>query len=392
MLGYHHYSEDNIHSKIHVTLFIQMELCSLTLREYMQKRNTQCSSFLEFKTYAAANMRIFKQLVKGVDFIHTNGLIHRDLKVSVNKGVDFIYSNGLIHRVLKVSVNKGVDFIHSNGLIHRDLKVSVNKGVDFIYSNGLIHRDLKVSVNKGVDFIYSNGLIHRDLKVSVNKGVDFIYSNGLIHRDLKPRNIFLQGHQLHVKIGDFGLAKDDLRNSGREDALLTPSPLESPDKFYWDTHTTGVGTSTYGAPEQLQGSVYTNKSDIYSLGVILYELFHWFKTDMEKYKCLELLRQGEIDAQIIQHWPEQAKAVIQMTNSAHSDRPTTKELLQSELFLTKEQIILEMQTKIDDQASEIQKLKDMLKERDVQVEILTSSLTLEKSRLPHRHKKKEDKT
>ncbi|CAG2235542.1 EIF2AK1 [Mytilus edulis] len=287
LLGYHHYSEDNIHSRIHVTLFIQMELCSVTLREYMQKRNTQCSSFLEFKTNAAANMRIFKQLVKGVDFIH---------------------------------------------------------------------------------------------------------SNGLIHRDLKPRNIFLQGHLLHVKIGDFGLAKDDLRNSGREDALLTPSPLECPDKFYWDTHTTGVGTSTYGAPEQLQGSVYTNKSDIYSLGVILYELFHWFKTDMEKYKSLELLRQGEIDAQILQHWPEQAKAVIQMTNSVHSDRPTTKELLQSELFLTKDQIILEMQTKIDDQALEIQKLKDMLKERDVQMEILTSSLTLEQSRLPHKHKTKKDKT
>lgn len=35
----------------------------------------------EFTAYSAANMKIFKQLVKGVDFIHSNGLIHRDLKV-----------------------------------------------------------------------------------------------------------------------------------------------------------------------------------------------------------------------------------------------------------------------------------------------------------------------
>lgn len=39
--------------------------------------------------------------------------------------------------------------------------------------------------------------------------------------------------------------------------------------------------------------------------MILYELFHWFKTDMEKYKCLELLRHGEIDTQTKQHWHAQ---------------------------------------------------------------------------------------
>lgn len=282
VLGHDNYSEDNIHSKIHVTLYIQMELCSLTLRDWMAKRNTECSTFLEFTTYSAANMKIFKQLVKGVDFIH---------------------------------------------------------------------------------------------------------SNGLIHRDLKPRNIFLQGNQLHVKIGDFGLAKDNLKNSGREDALLSPSPVENIEHFYCDTHTTGVGTSTYGAPEQLQGSIYSNKSDIYSLGVILYELFHLFKTDMEKYKCLELLRNGEIDPQTRQYWPEQAKAVVEMTNCVHIDRPTTKALLQSELFLTKDQIISEMQEKIDNQEGEMRKLRDLLKERDTQIEVLKSTLTLERSRLPHRHKK-----
>lgn len=47
------------------------------------------SFYSEFKTNAAANMRIFKQLVKGVDFIHSNGLIHRDLKVGTIEGEGF---------------------------------------------------------------------------------------------------------------------------------------------------------------------------------------------------------------------------------------------------------------------------------------------------------------
>lgn len=46
-----------------------------------------------------------------------------------------------------------------------------------------------------------------------------------------------------------------------------------------------------------------------------------------------------------------------------------------------------MQAKIDNQEGEMRKLKDMLKERDTQIEVLKSTLTLERSRLPHRHKK-----
>jgi peptidoglycan hydrolase CwlO-like protein len=49
------------------------------------------------------------------------------------------------------------------------------------------------------------------------------------------------------------------------------------------------------------------------------------------------------------------------------------------------QIISEMQAKIDNQEGEMRKLRDLLKERDTQIEVLKSTLTLERSRLPHRH-------
>jgi peptidoglycan hydrolase CwlO-like protein len=49
------------------------------------------------------------------------------------------------------------------------------------------------------------------------------------------------------------------------------------------------------------------------------------------------------------------------------------------------QIISEMQAKIDNQEGEMRKLRDLLKERDTQIEVLKSTMTLERSSLPHRH-------
>lgn len=47
-------------------------------------------------------------------------------------------------------------------------------------------------------------------------------------------------------------------------------------------HTSGVGTQAYGAPEQLLHGIIDEKSDVYSLGIVLFELFHPFTTAMER--------------------------------------------------------------------------------------------------------------
>src|SRR3954470_16058262 len=80
-------------------------------------------------------------------------------------------------------------------------------------------------------------------------GVAAAHERGVLHRDLKPANIMIDGEG-HVRITDFGLASvggavDDIRS----------------------------GTPAYMAPEQLAGREVTQRSDIYSLGLILYELF-----------------------------------------------------------------------------------------------------------------------
>ncbi|XP_069113693.1 eukaryotic translation initiation factor 2-alpha kinase 1-like [Argopecten irradians] len=254
-----HSSEDIINSKMHVCLFIQMELCSVTLDQWIRKRNSMCSCLRDFRNeYSALNLKIFKQILKGVDFIH---------------------------------------------------------------------------------------------------------SQGLIHRDLKPKNIFINEPENHVKIGDFGLAKDDLLSPSEDSYLLTPTP-DSTDDFSWTDHTSGVGTRTYASPEQLQGHTYNNKCDIYSLGVLLYEICNKFDTDMEKSHHLVSLREGNLDEEFTDNCPSQANAVKKMTSTIPHHRPTAKELLQSELFLTKDQVITQMKKILDQKDAEIQRLKRLLEQKD----------------------------
>jgi translation initiation factor 2-alpha kinase 4 len=122
----------------------------------------------------------------------------------------------------------------------------------------------------------------------VLEGFAHLHTNGIIHRDVKPSNIFV--HNLNAKIGDLGLA------TTFSTSLLAPGLCnEDPDGDAEDRRisaSSDVGTFLYVAPEVSDGIYYDEKCDVYSLGVVLVEIFHPFSTAMERSKVLGDLRRG----------------------------------------------------------------------------------------------------
>ncbi|NXT03481.1 E2AK1 kinase, partial [Jacana jacana] len=187
------------------------------------------------------------------------------------------------------------------------------------------------------------------------EGVCYIHSMGVMHRDIKPRNIFLYGSDRLVKIGDFGLACRDLLWDDADQWLKT-------ERINGLTHTSGVGTCLYASPEQLQGSHYDFKSDMYSMGVILLELFQPFGTEMERTEVLTQLRNGQIPHSFYKKWPVQAKYVKLLTSQRSAERPTAAQLRESELFHTTEHVISNLQQKVRQQEEEIEKLRERIRQ------------------------------
>ena len=91
-----------------------------------------------------------------------------------------------------------------------------------------------------------------DIAQHIAKGLEAAHKKGIVHRDVKPQNVIV-GENGHVTIMDFGLAQlTDVSRLTRED--------------------TAIGTVSYMSPEQTQGSGTDHRTDIWSLGVVLYEM------------------------------------------------------------------------------------------------------------------------
>ena len=137
--------------------------------------------------------------------------------------------------------------------------VGSQDGVDYLVMECLEGETLASRLHRGrlpLELVLRHG-------IEVADALDAAHHRGTVHRDLKPSNIFLTNHG-EAKVLDFGLVKMDEETQPDMPTRTSPELLTSPG--------TTVGTVAYMSPEQARGEDLEARTDIFSLGTVLYEM------------------------------------------------------------------------------------------------------------------------
>jgi tRNA A-37 threonylcarbamoyl transferase component Bud32 len=150
-------------------------------------------------------------------------------------------------RFMREAQSAGI-LTHPNIVTIHDVVEASEEGLAFIAMEYVRGTNLKLMLQGDQPLTFASVL---DVVSQVGDALDYAHANRVVHRDVKPANILIT-QEGRVKITDFGIARLDSSNLTQEGQLL--------------------GTPNYMAPEQIQGKEVDHRADLFSLGVVLYEM------------------------------------------------------------------------------------------------------------------------
>lgn len=258
-----------------LSIYIQMELCKDTLADFLETRNKksnpknkkmQTQENLINEEDLEYSLNLFDKILNGVEHIHKEDLIHRDLKPN---NIFFSLDNQLKIGDLGLATN------------------ALNRKCEMLSPSPILDRSLDKDDEAYID-AYDDTKDELALDSSFKLEIEETITSSSYHNDLNDRNReFIFKHTEDLQI-----------------------------------HTTNIGTSQYAAPEQLNNIYYNNKVDIFPLGLILLELIYPFKTRMEKQEIFDNLKLKKILPKVISdNFPKISEMILLMTDADPERRP-----------------------------------------------------------------------
>ncbi|KAG0218154.1 Eukaryotic translation initiation factor 2-alpha kinase [Mortierella sp. NVP41] len=345
-----------------LTLFIQMQLCQTTLQDYLVYRNERPVPVTR-KPHDQLTRKFSKNDRFGIisstsdpSDQTTHSTPGSPLQQTCHKELVDQAANQHIFR----AIVEGVAYIHDQDMIHRDLKPSniflgMPPGAEHLRAQQQQARQdqcsLESDLSPSMDAISSGPLASITGAGGLSDLTD--PSQCRLTKEQEQEELFMNIETMVPKIGDFGLVtdmeggatmgKDEPQGSStavssqgtsakplirRQSSAATSGSRSS------RTRTTAVGTITYASPEQLArpNLGYDQKADIYSLGIIFFELYHPFSTLMERHAVLRTLRNGELPPEFVSRWPKEAAFVLWLMAEDPRMRPTAREILEFDLI------------------------------------------------------------